>query len=338
VAGVSLLKKILIIKPSALGDIVHTLPFLAALKRTCPDCEVHWVVARGLHTFLEGHPLIHKLWIFEKKQWGKPGNFLQTLQELRLLWRDLHREKFDVSVDLSGLFRSGLLTFAAGAKRKCGFSDAGEGSSFFYNDTIVGGQQVHALDRYLKLATHLGCESYPVEYPFPPLGEPPAVMAKLPEKFAVFAPSAGKPANRWPAERFGLLAKRLQIPVVVVASEAEKAVAEEAVKASGNRMISVAGQTSIKELTTLISRAQFFVTNDTGPMHIAAGLGIPVVAIFGPANPVRTGPYGAQHIVLQEELDCIPCYAWQPCSHWRCMENLSVDRVYDCIMARRLQD
>ncbi|MDA3834843.1 MAG: glycosyltransferase family 9 protein [Spirochaetales bacterium] len=332
------MKKILIIKPSALGDIVHALPFLAAIKRTYPNCEVHWVVARGLHTFLEGHSLIHKLWIFEKKRWGKLGNVLQTVLDLRCLWRDLHAERFDVSVDLSGLLRSGLLTVAAGAKRKCGFSDAGEGSSFFYNDTVVGGEQIHALDRYLKLATHLGCASYPVEYPLAPLGDPPALMAQLPERFAVFAPSAGKPANRWPAERFGQLAKRLKIPVVVVASEAEKVVAEEAVKASGNSMISVAGQTSLKELTTLIGRAQFFVTNDTGPMHIAAAQGVPVVALFGPANPVRTGPYGAQHIILQEELDCIPCYAWQPCSHWRCMKNLTVDRVFECITSRLMPD
>ncbi len=332
------MKKILIIKPSALGDIVHTLPFLAAVKRTYPDCEVHWLVARGLHTFLEDHPLIHKLWIFEKKRWGRAGNIVQTVPELVTLWRGLHREKFDVSIDLSGLLRSGLLTLAGGAKRKCGFSDSDEGSPFFYNDTIVGGDDIHAVDRYLKLATHIGCQSYPVEYPMAPLGDPPAVMAQLPETFAVFAPSAGKPANRWPAERFGHLAAKLNLPVVVVASKAEKKIAEEAVKASGNTMISVAGQTSIKELAYLIGKAQFFVTNDTGPMHIAAAQGVPVVALFGPANPVRTGPYGDQHLIIQEELDCIPCYAWQPCNNWRCMENLTVERVYDRMRSELLAD
>lgn len=326
--------KLLIIKPSALGDIVHTLPFLAAVKKTYPGCEVHWLVAKGLHTFLEGHPLIDRLWLFDKQRWKQAAHLGRTLGELKDLWQALRREKFDVSVDLSGLLRSGLLTWAGGASLRLGFSDSNEGSPFFYNQKIPGGDAIHAIDRYLKLAALLGCDTSEVSYPFAPFDENPPICAELPEQYAVFAPSAGKEANRWPAERFGELAGRLNMPVVIIAGKAEENVARKAVAASDGKALSIAGRTNLKELAAVIKKATFFVTNDTGPMHIAAAQGVPVFAIFGPANPMRTGPYGDIHTVIREELDCAPCYRWKPCSHWQCMENISVDRVYGEICTR----
>ncbi len=326
--------KLLIIKPSALGDIVHTLPFLAAVKKTYPHCEVHWLVAKGLHTFLEGHPLIHRLWLFDKQRWKRGGNMAQTMVELKDLWQGLRREKFDVSVDLSGLLRSALLTWAGGATLRLGFSDSNEGSPFFYNKKIAGGEAIHAIDRYLKLAALLGCDTREVVYPFAPYDQQPPICQELPARYAVFAPSAGKEANRWPAERFGELAGRLNMPVVVIAGQAEADVARRVVAASGNKALSIAGRTNLKELVAVIDKATFFVTNDTGPMHIAAAKKVPVFAIFGPANPVRTGPYGDIHTVIREEMDCAPCYRWKPCSHWQCMEKISVDRVYGEICTR----
>lgn len=326
--------KLLIIKPSALGDIVHSLPFLAAVKKTYPDCEVHWLVAKGLHTFLEGHPLIHRLWLFDKQRWKNTAKIGRTLAELKDLWQGLRQEKFDVSVDLSGLLRSGLLTWAGGADLRLGFSDSNEGSPFFYNRKVVGGEAIHAIDRYLKLAALLGCKTTEVVYPFAPYEAMPPICKELPERYAVFAPSAGKEANRWPAPRFGALAARLNIPVVVIAGKAEEDVARQVVETSGHKALSIAGRTNLKELVAVIEKAAFFVTNDTGPMHIAAAKEVPVFAIFGPANPVRTGPYGDMHTVIREELDCAPCYRWKPCDNWQCMEKISVDRVYDAICIR----
>lgn len=328
------MKKLFLIKPSALGDIVHSLPFLAAVKKTYPQCEVHWLVAKGLHTFLEGHPLIDRLWLFDKQRWKQMGHLLRTMGELRDLWRDLRRQRFDVSVDLSGLLRSGLLTWAGGAELRLGFSDSNEGSPFFYNKKIAGGTAIHAIDRYLKLAALLGCDTSEVVYPFAPYDAHPPICRELPARYAVFAPSAGKAANRWPAQRFGELAGRLNIPVVVIAGKAEEDVARQVVEASGHKALSIAGRTSLKELVAVIEKAAFFVTNDTGPMHIAAAKGVPVFAIFGPANPVRTGPYGAIHTVIREEMACSPCYRWQPCSHWQCMDKITVDRVHGEIGAR----
>ncbi|HIP38606.1 MAG TPA: lipopolysaccharide heptosyltransferase II [Desulfocapsa sulfexigens] len=326
--------KILIIKPSAWGDIVHTLPFLAAITKRYPEAEIHWVVAKGLHKFLEGHPLINKLWIMDKNGWKDLSRMGQTCKEINTFRKGLRNEHFDVSVDLSGLLRSGLISWAAGATYRLGFSDSDEGSPFFYSHKILGGDQIHAIDRYLKLARFLDCDIEDISYPLPPLPDIQELQADLPDKFCILAPSAGKKANRWPAKRFGQLAEKLPIPSVIIASYADREIAEETVHAANGKAINLAGKTGLMELVTLIGKSQFFVCNDTGPMHIAAALGIPVFALFGPANPTRTGPYGKNNTVIQEELDCSPCYARKPCTkhNWRCMKELTVEKVYDVII------
>lgn len=326
--------KILIVKPSALGDIVHTLPFLAAIRVRFPRAEIHWVVARGLHRLLENHPLIDRLWVFDKEGWKKPGRLGQTIREITGLWRGLGREGYDLAVDLSGLFRSGLITAASRARIRLGFSDSDEGSPFFYSHKLAGGDQIHAIDRYLKLAAWLGC-SLPtpteITFPLPPFAENPPIMAELPEHYLVMAPSAGKPANRWPAGRFGQLAARLDLPTVVIGGAGETEIAAEVVQHAKGKAISLAGRTNLIELMAVLKRAAFMVANDTGPMHLAVALGVPVFAIFGPANPVRTGPYDPAHTVIRQEIDCAPCYRWQPCAHWRCLLDLSVDMVHAAI-------
>ncbi len=326
-------EKILIIKPSAWGDIVHTLPFLAAVNKRYPDAEIHWVVAKGLHKFLEGHPLIHKLWIMDKEGWKKIGQPLRVLSEINAFRKGLKNEQFDISIDLSGLLRSGLITWAAGARYKLGFSDSDEGSPFFYTHSVEGGDQIHAIDRYLKLARSMGCDISQIEYPLPPLPDIQELLASLPPQFCIMAPSAGKEANRWPAKRFGRLAAKLPIPSVVIASAADSHIVKETVAASNGKAINFAGRTGLKDLVALIAKSRFFICNDTGPMHIAAALDIPVFALFGPANPTRTGPYGDNHTIIQETLDCSPCYARKPCTkyNWRCMNDLTVDKVFHVI-------
>lgn len=323
--------KILIIKPSALGDIVHTLPFLAAVRATFPAAEIHWVVARGLHTFLEGHPMINRLWIMDKERWKEISRFREIIPEINTFRKALAEEHFDVSIDLSGLLRSGLITFAAGARYKLGFADSDEGSPLFYTHKVEGGRQIHAIDRYLKLAALMGCDTSQVSHPMPPYPADSPLLSSLPEHFCIIAPSAGKEANRWPADRFGALAAGLPLRSIIISNKADAAVAEAVVAASKGMALNLSGQTGLKELVALIARAQFFISNDTGPMHIAAALGIPVFAIFGPANPIRTGPYGTIHTVIQEQLHCIPCYRRKPCNKWTCMKNITVEKVRETI-------
>ncbi len=324
-------KKILIIKPSSLGDIIHSLPFLASISKGFPDAEIHWVVARGLHVILAGHPLINKLWIINKDKWRHLSYLPKTCREIIDLYKGLRKEKFDLSIDLSGLFRSGLLTWAAKARYKLGFTESDEGSPLFYTHKIKGGMENHAIDRYLKIAEAIGCQRTGIAYPMAPFDYRPEVCRSLPKDYIVIAPSAGKEANRWPAERFGRLAAKLPFTSLVISGLADKEVAEEVVRCAEGRAISLAGKTNLLEMFAVIRQARFFISNDTGPMHIAAAFNIPVFAIFGPANPQRTGPYGP-HTIIREELPCSPCYAWKPCDNWRCMENLTVEKVHSIIV------
>jgi len=311
------------------------------------------VVAHGLHKFLEGHPMIHKLWVIKKDQWKKFGNLKQTLWEINGLRKGLGASEYDVAIDLSGLFRSGVITWFSKAGIRLGFKESDEGSPFFYTHKIHGSMEIHAIDRYLKLAQFMGCPIDEIAYPFAPYDPFPAICRSLPETYIMMSPSAGKPANRWHARKFGELASKLDLPVVVISSAAEAEIAEEVVNYSKGNAVSIAGKTGLKDLLAVIGRARYFICNDTGPMHMAAALKVPVFAIFGPANPVRTGPYethGHQnpthtiiqkdsdrslvkskylepttlHTIIQKDLDCSPCYAQKPCNNYRCMEDLSV--------------
>ncbi len=328
------IKKILIVKPSALGDIVHSLPFLAAVKKKFPHAEIDWVVAHGLHKFLEGHPMIDRLWVIKKDQWKKPGHLKDTFKEINDLRMGLKTSRYDVAIDLSGLLRSGMITWFSKAKIKLGFKESDEGSPFFYTHKIHGSMNIHAIDRYLEIARFMGCVVDKIEYPFAPYDPSPPILNKLPPQYVVMTPSAGKPANRWPAEKFGRLCAKLELPVVVIASATEADIAAEVVAHANGKAISLAGRTGLKDLIALIAKASYFVCNDTGPMHIAAALNIPVFAVFGPANPVRTGPYGTIHTIIQKKMDCAPCYAKYPCSHFRCMNELRVEDVFRIIDQR----
>jgi lipopolysaccharide heptosyltransferase I len=319
-------KKFLIIKPSSLGDIVHSLPVLDVLSRCFPGSEVHWLVARGLEGILEEHPMLRKVWVIQKDEWKKITKFHSTVGELRKLFSGLRAERFDYAIDLQGLFRSGLIAKATGAPVRIGFQEAREGSALFYTHRVVGGKDVHAVDRYLKIAAYLGCDIDEVRFPLPQFSD--GVKQELPVsgEYAVMVPGARKQANRWPAERFGKLAARLPMKTVVVGSTGDRVLADEVVRASKGKAVSIAGKTDLRRLVSVIRNARFMVSNDTGPMHIAAAFNIPVFALFGPANPVRTGPYGAGHTVIRKRISCSPCYK-RSCSNPLCMDKITVEEV-----------
>ena len=161
-------EKILIIKPSSLGDIVHSLPFLDVIKKRFPTSEIHWIIFEGFEGLLEGHPMIDRLWVINKDSWKKIDRARNTLSEISTFVRGLKKERFDLVIDLQGLLRSGLVTAATGSPMRIGFKEAREGSSLFYTKKVAGGRDIHAVDRYLKIAEFLGCDISEVAFPFPP--------------------------------------------------------------------------------------------------------------------------------------------------------------------------
>jgi len=330
------IKKILIIKPSSLGDIVHSLPFLNILRKGFPYSEIHWLVSKEYYSFLEDHPMIDRLWIMDKTKWKKPIFLNSTIKDIYKLCRNLRLEKFDLTIDLSGLLRSGVICMLSKAKVKIGFEESDEGSPFFYTDKVKGDMGIHAVDRYLKIAEFIGCNVHELKFPFAPFPEKPPILHLLPEKYIIMAPSAGKEANRWPPERFGKLAAKLPFPSVVICGLSESYIGKEVEKNANGKAISLAGRTNLKELIAVIKNGSYFISNDTGPMHIAAALSIPVFAIFGPANPIRTGPYGSIHTIIKKDLPCSPCYRKVPCNDWKCMTDITMDMVYETISKKIL--
>ena len=336
------LRKILVIKPSSLGDIVHSLPFLNALRDSFPKAEIHWIIAKGLEGLLEGHPMINRLWIINKDDWKRIKGVRTTIKELRSLFKSLKAERYDIVIDLQGLLRSGILAKATGAPVRIGFKEAREGSRIFYTHTVKADRDVHAVDKYLEMAKFLGCDTSEVKFPFPlsfasfAAGEPvrggqlSPLSFQLPDKYAVIVPGARWETKRWSPERFGQLASMMHVKSIVVGGESDIDIADIVVRNSGSNAVSIVGRTSLKELIEIMRNARFVVTNDSGPMHIAAALNVPVFAIFGPTNPLRTGPYGKPHVVIRRELECSPCYK-KKCKNIQCMELIGVKEVADIV-------
>lgn len=324
-------QKVLIVKPSSLGDIIHGLPFLNSIKSCFPKAEIHWVVARGLEGLLEGHPMIDRLIIINKDMWKRLSGAGRTVREVRQLLRDLRGENYDLAADLQGLLRSGIITMATRAPLRIGFEEAREGSRLFYTKKVRGGRDIHAVDRYLRIAGALGCNTEEVLFPFPLTQDRSVEIMELKEslgEYAVIVPGARWKTKIWPAERFGAVAAQLPLRAVVVGSRADEEIAERVVGTSGGNALSLAGRTSLKELVEIMRGARCVISNDSGPMHIAAAFRIPVIAIFGPTSPERTGPYGQNHIILRSALKCAPCFK-KTCADFRCMESITADAVFE---------
>lgn len=332
------ISKILIIKPSALGDVIHSLPFLNALNVHYPLAKIHWVISRGIHEILQGHPMIHRLWIIDKNMWKKPTHAGATLAEIGQLARAWHEESFDMVIDLQGLLRSGVMSALTGSKIRLGFRESREGSSLFYSHRVTGGKEIHAVDRYLKMAAFLGCDTLDIRHPFPPLPPVAGLISTREAHYIVMAPAAGTQVKQWPPERFGELASRLPLPSLIIGGKSDTGIAQVVVDASRGTAESLAGRLTLKELAAVVKGSRFMVCNDTGPMHMAAALGVPVFALFGPTNPGRTGPYGNMHTVIRAGVPCSPCYTRKPCRDWRCMATIGVQHVLESIQDSALME
>ena len=322
-------RKILIVKPSSLGDVVHSLPFLNALRHCFPDAEIHWVIAKGLEGLLDQHSMVAKCIVINKDLWKKISRAGDTVAEIRQLYRRLRSEHYDLVVDLQGLLRSGLITLATHAPKRIGFAEAREGSRLFYTTKVLGGRGLHAVERYMKVAAELGCASDESMVLFPlPQRESDRMMrirADLHE-YAVIVPGARWRTKIWPAEYFGKVAAGLPVRSVVIGGSGDRVIAEEVVAYSSGHALSLAGETDLSELIELLRGARVVITNDSGPMHIAAALKIPVIAVFGPTSPVLTGPYGKGHVILQSKEACAPCFK-RKCADMKCMRGIAPEAV-----------
>jgi lipopolysaccharide heptosyltransferase I len=331
-------ERILIVKPSSLGDIIHSLPVLHALRLQFPKAHLAWFIHEKWADIVTGHPDLDETipWSF---RWDG----------LHELYRIFRRKRFDLAVDLQGLFRSGMISYLSGAKVRVGFKNGREGSVLFYTHKVdVPIHPMHALDRYLLVAKSLGAEvSKPIStIPISVQDEKAvddllkAVGLSNSRDYVVMNPTARWWTKRWPIERFAQLADLIQdsgLPVVLIGGESDIPEIQRLQILTRISPVSVAGRTSLKQLAAFLRRARLLITNDSGPMHLAVALGTPVVALFGPTDPVRTGPYQylslpIMQTVIRKPVECSPCLS-RSCrmGDHRCMMEIEVDDVFEVV-------
>ncbi|MDB5303165.1 MAG: ADP-heptose:LPS heptosyltransferase [Phycisphaerales bacterium] len=326
-------QRILIIKPSAIGDIVHALPVLSLLRRRWPEAHVSWVVTTACGGLLDGHPLLDEVIPFERRRYGKGWRKPSAAAGLFQFTRSLRERQFDLVIDLQGLFRSGWLAAKTRAPVRVGPSEAREFGWMFYTHRVrTGFPEGQAVERYLNIAEALGLGRGPVEFVFPTNDEDRRFVDGLVTpgiRYAVFFPGANWVTKRWPPEKFAAcvapLRDRYGLQSVVAGGGGDSAIA-----AHIPGTIDLTGKTNLRQLVALLERADLVIANDTGPMHIAAALGRPLVTMYGPTSPFRTGPFGRLDSVVQLDIPCSPCYG-RRCSHISCLHKLEADPILEAV-------
>jgi heptosyltransferase-1 len=358
-------RKILLIKLSAVGDVVHTIPVLNKLRRRYPAAQLDWLVTPAIAELLRHHPAITNIIEFEREAWSTPWRLAPFASYARLATK-LRRAAYDLVVDMHGQFRTAALTLATGASARIGFDrpragvwdasprkfpeqarkhawqGAREGSWVAYTHHIpVPTLDLHAVDRYLNVGPILGLDRESADFSFP---IPQSAVSRVETLLAqhgvngtdsvVMAPGTVWETKHWGSDGFAKVARHFLskgFGVILIGSQRERAVCEE-VAALAPGAIDLAGMTALSELAALIRRSTISITNDSGPMHLAVALDRPVVSIFGPTDPVWIGPYKRANAVLHADLECSPCYLrkLKHCHHdHACMRSVSAPAVIE---------
>ena len=336
--------KILILKPSSLGDVVQALPVLRLLKRHLPASEIFWWIDSSLAPLLDDDPDLTGVVRFERRRWAAPRHWPEMLHSIR--W--MREQQFDWVIDLQCLARSGAFAWLANGKFLIGLDEVREGARGFYDVAVRRASfHTHAVDWYLAVLPRLGV---PVHHHFAWLPERPTVARTLTVKWPTngsrwiaIQPGARWLNKRWPVEYFADLVRRLarKFPdarFAILGNGEDQPIGGIISRMEPARCLNLCGQTSLGEMVEWIRLCDLMITNDTGPMHVAAALGRPLVAVFGPTEPRRTGPYGRINDVLRMDLPCSPCLK-SYCAYAKpneCLKALSPAEVFE-FAQRKLQ-
>lgn len=342
---------ILIVKLSAIGDVIHTLPALSALRRAFPKAHISWLVEGMAADLLEGHPALDRVIISQRKKWLprlKAPHRWETVREIVGFFQVLRDRRYDLVLDFQAALKGAVLIAAVRGKQKVGFGAGIDHSEYSYlvlNRRIAPvSMEVHALQRYLRLVEAIGVPPGPVAYGLRFSPSQKREMAQRLQQAGAFGrlpliainPMAQWPTKLWTTEKFAALADRLvetrRATVVWTGSPNDRPAIDDIRRRMRADSINMAGKTRLRELAVLLHMADLAISTDTGPMHLAAAVQTHVVALFGPTAPWRTGPYGSCHRIVRSPCACAPCYQ-RTCSHCRCMRAIEVEKVLDTVNA-----
>ncbi|MGH7136480.1 MAG: glycosyltransferase family 9 protein [Pirellulales bacterium] len=352
--------RILVVQLNGLGEILHALPAVAALRRARPAAHLAWAVDANYAELLSTQPGLDRVIAWNRR--SLPG-FLELL-------RQLGGDRWEIAIDFQGQLRSGLVARLSRAARRVGYLPSLEMSHVFYNECRpLESQNVHAVERNLSLVEHLGAKppppltrpylnrQAPAEHdqplPWPALCPREKDLAAVDawfgrrrfdarrEQLVVLNPSCNRPSHRWPAARFTQLARRLLaltgVRVALAAPAHAAAMCDEVAEPLGDAVWRADGRFHPLALGTFLSRSAVVVSGDSGLLHLAVASGAIVVGLYGSSDLVRRGPYASNASVLTSGLACSPCYS-KTCplrtDPPQCMQEISVDRVFASVMSR----
>ena len=347
--------RILLIKLSGLGDVVHTLPVLVKLRARYPKARIDWLITSEHAEIVRGHPALSNVIPFARSDFSKRGRRWHALVAFLDLLKQIRRAKYDLVIDLHGQARSGLFALVSGARARIGFDrpvkdtikrgwrGAREGSWIAYTHRIpIRTLGVHAIDRYLWVGPLLGLDDNAPDLTIHLSSQTAHKVQRLLEQhdipaskaLAVLAPGTIWETKRWSVEGFAAVARQFLHDGFAVALAGAKPDQPRCrqIAAAAPGACDLSGETTPAELAALIQRAEVCVTNDSGAMHVAVSLGKPMVSVFGPTNPVRVGPYHQPESVVRVDLPCSPCnYRWLsqcPFDH-ACMKQVTSPMVVE---------
>lgn len=324
------MKRILVIKLSSLGDIAHALPAVRALKERT-GAAIDWVVQPEYAALLARCPDVERTIVFPRRNFAR-GFFA--------FWRALRREKYDVVVDLQGLLKSALAARLARGARRIGPAWAREGAPRFYDaqPAKVAGPRRHAVAELMDVVDLVAPGAGAA--PEPRLDFPEAESDGAPGPLVAFAPFSRWATKNWPVEKFADLGWRLAAEmgcrIRIVGGREDEAAGEELARKIGEHAENLCGKTDLPGLCSLLKSMDLLVAVDSGPMHWADALGVPIVAIYGATDPARTGPYRQlDRVVAKAGLSCRPCHA-RTCARGdlACLRTLDVETVFQTVLAR----
>ncbi len=335
-------RRIAVIKPSALGDIAHAVPVLSALRELFPAAHISWVVNRAYVPLLHGHPHLNAVVPFDRSTFAL-GPLAAAAYSVAFA-NDLRRRRFDLVLDLQGLLRTGLMTAATAAPVRIGFANAREGSRHFYTHTvdIPDADRIHAIDRYWRVVEALGGGHLTKQFILPVSAKELVVvdaeLAPFPRPWVAVAAGARWLTKRWPVGAFADVGNRIHRntggTLLLVGSSDDIGLSADLSGRLVGPHFDYTGKTGIAKMVAVLSRADVMLSNDTGPLHVAAALGVPCVAPYLCTKPVLHGPYPARgqatHGVATSVL-CAGSYL-RKCPHQlQCMGELTPDKLWPAL-------
>ena len=330
------MKNILVVKLSAIGDVIHALPVSYAIKEQFPAAHLTWVAEPAAYAILEDNPYIDELILFEKAKFRSLGGFLREIRPFR---RRLRARSYDASLDLQGLFKSAAIVFNAGAKLRIGTANMREGAHLVSRPVRGAHAEGHIVERCLDVARALGCAVREVRFPVAISERDRAAADTLLARegvregrpFVAFAIGANWPNKRWPAEHFAELCERLYhahyVPVLIGGGRLDESIAQDIMAASGIPPVNLVGRTNLKQLAHVFTRAALVLGGDTGPVHLAAGLRTPTVMLMGPTDANRNGPYGQLENTIEADHPCRGCWKRACPKGLDCLAAISVEEA-----------